>query len=78
MSLSNKLKSPPAYDLYAPLSISGSDAGSYYLDLKNGSGACGPGAPPDTPDATFVMKDKDFHAMFAGEREKKIRKRFER
>ena len=46
---------------------SGSDAGNYFLDLKNGSGACGPGTPPQgDADVTFTLKDNDFHDMFDG------------
>ena len=44
----------------------GSDAGKWYVDLKNGSGACGTGAAPSEPDVTFVMKDNNFQKMFAG------------
>lgn len=43
-----------------------SDAGKWYVDLKNGSGACGTGAAPSEPDVTFVMKDNNFQKMFAG------------
>merc|ERR1712045_121986 len=43
-----------------------SDAGKWYVDLKNGSGACGTGAAPSEPDVTFRMKDNDFQKMFAG------------
>jgi len=43
-----------------------SEAGQWYVDLKNGSGACGTGNAPSEPDVTFTMKDKDFQKMFAG------------
>jgi len=56
-----KMKAVYAFD------ISGNEAGQWYVDLKNGSGACGTGsAPSGTPDVTFRMKDKDFQKMFAG------------
>lgn len=55
-----KMKAVYAFD------ISGSDAGKWYVDLKNGSGACGTGAAPSEPDVTFVMKDNNFQKMFAG------------
>merc|ERR1719273_1464050 len=42
------------------------EAGKWYLDLKNGAGACGEGEAPSKPDVTFVMKDNDFHKMFTG------------
>ena len=46
--------------------FSGNEAGQWYVDLKNGSGACGSGSAPSSPDVTFRMKDKDFQKMFAG------------
>merc|ERR1712062_867325 len=55
-----KMKAVYAFD------ISGSDAGKWYVDLKNGSGACGTGAAPSEPDVTFVMRDNNFQKMFAG------------
>jgi len=55
-----KMKAVYAFD------ISGSDAGKWYVDLKNGAGACGTGDAPSAPDVTFRMKDNDFQKMFAG------------
>ena len=46
--------------------ILGNETGKWYLDLKNGSGACGAGAAPSSPDVTMRMKDNDFHKMFSG------------
>ncbi|KAG0723646.1 Hydroxysteroid dehydrogenase-like protein 2 [Chionoecetes opilio] len=46
--------------------VSGDEAGKWYIDLKNGSGACGKGDPPTTADATFVMNANNFTKMFAG------------
>ena len=43
------------------------DEGSeWYLDLKNGSGACGQGASPVPADANFKMSSVNFGKMFAG------------
>ncbi len=47
-------------------SFVGQETGKWYLDLKSGSGSCGKGDAPATPDVTFVMKDNDFHKMFSG------------
>jgi len=38
----------------------------WYLDLKNGSGACGQGASPVTGDAHFAMSSANFQKMFSG------------
>ncbi|XP_011191636.2 hydroxysteroid dehydrogenase-like protein 2 [Zeugodacus cucurbitae] len=46
--------------------IIGSEDGVWYLDLKNGEGACGKGVPNSAPDATFTMKTENFFDMFAG------------
>lgn len=46
--------------------LTGNDAGKWYLDLKNGSGACGRGDPPSTADATFAMSSENFFKMFTG------------
>lgn len=46
--------------------VSGDQAGKWYIDLKNGSGACGQGDPPTTADATFVMDGNNFFKMFSG------------
>ena len=49
------------------INISGSDTGSWFIDLKNGSGSVGSGDPSSGPaDVTFTLKDSDFLAMFQG------------
>ncbi|XP_043221863.1 hydroxysteroid dehydrogenase-like protein 2 [Amphibalanus amphitrite] len=45
--------------------VTGSDAGQWFLDLKNGSGSCGRG-PATSPDSTFKMSSDDFLKMFSG------------
>ncbi len=43
------------------------DAGKWYIDLKNGSGAVGSGDPSSgAADVTFTLKDADFVDMFSG------------
>ena len=44
----------------------GNESGKWFLDLKNGQGACGKGDAPSSADCTFVMKDDHFQQMFAG------------
>ena len=39
----------------------------WYLDLKNGSGACGKGSPASEADATLSMTSNNFQKMFAGQ-----------
>lgn len=46
--------------------ISGAEQGTWFLDLKNGSGSCGAGTPPAVPDATLTMNSKNFFDMFSG------------
>lgn len=46
--------------------ISGAEQGTWFLDLKNGSGSCGAGTPPAAPDATLTMNSKNFFDMFSG------------
>ncbi|ALC45964.1 CG5590 [Drosophila busckii] len=46
--------------------ISGDEQGTWFLDLKNGTGACGTGAPPAAADATLTMKSDHFFDMFSG------------
>ncbi|KAK8383121.1 hypothetical protein O3P69_011562 [Scylla paramamosain] len=58
--LVDKTKAVFAFD------VSGDEPGKWYIDLKNGSGACGQGDPPATPDATFVMNSNNFFKMFSG------------
>jgi len=38
----------------------------YYLDLKNGAGACGEGKPEADIDATLTMTSTNFQKMFSG------------
>ena len=44
----------------------GNESGKWFLDLKNGNGACGKGEASTPADSTFVMKDEHFQQMFAG------------
>ncbi|XP_034662724.1 hydroxysteroid dehydrogenase-like protein 2 [Drosophila subobscura] len=46
--------------------ISGAEEGIWYLDLKNGTGSCGSGTPPTTPDSTLTMNSNNFFDMFSG------------
>lgn len=46
--------------------ISGAEQGTWFLDLKNGAGACGTGNPPAAPDATLSMNANNFFDMFSG------------
>ena len=46
--------------------VKGEGEGSWYLDLKNGAGSAGKGAPSTPADATFIMDGKDFVKMFKG------------
>ncbi|EDV43876.1 uncharacterized protein Dana_GF16296 [Drosophila ananassae] len=46
--------------------ISGSEQGTWFLDLKNGTGSCGSGTPPSAPDATLSMNSNNFFDMFSG------------
>ncbi|EDX14676.1 hydroxysteroid dehydrogenase-like protein 2 [Drosophila simulans] len=46
--------------------ISGAEQGTWFLDLKNGSGSCGAGTPPAVPDATLTMNSNNFFDMFSG------------
>ncbi|XP_038060189.1 stomatin-like protein 1 [Patiria miniata] len=47
--------------------VTGSNGGTFFLDLKNGSGDAGSGEPPDTPDVTLTTTTFDLHAMFTGQ-----------
>jgi len=42
------------------------DNSEWYLDMKNGAGSCGHGAPANKADVTFTLKTADFSKMFAG------------
>ncbi|XP_075165285.1 hydroxysteroid dehydrogenase like 2 [Haematobia irritans] len=46
--------------------ITGDEKGTWFLDLKNGSGSCGQGSAPTKPDATLTMKSNNFVDMFEG------------
>ncbi|XP_005186558.1 hydroxysteroid dehydrogenase-like protein 2 [Musca domestica] len=46
--------------------ITGDEKGTWFLDLKNGSGSCGRGSAPVQPDAVLTMKSKNFTDMFEG------------
>nr|XP_041633454.1 hydroxysteroid dehydrogenase-like protein 2 [Drosophila kikkawai] len=46
--------------------ISGAEQGTWFLDLKNGSGSCGSGTPSAAPDATLSMNSENFFNMFSG------------
>ena len=46
--------------------ITGDEKGTWFLDLKNGSGSCGAGNAPTQPDAVLTMKSNNFSDMFAG------------
>lgn len=46
--------------------ITGDEKGTWFLDLKNGSGSCGAGNAPSQPDAVLTMKSNNFTDMFAG------------
>ncbi|XP_052858537.1 hydroxysteroid dehydrogenase-like protein 2 [Drosophila gunungcola] len=46
--------------------ITGAEQGTWFLDLKNGSGSCGSGTPPAAPDATLSMNSNNFFDMFSG------------
>lgn len=41
------------------------DDGMWHIDLKNGGGSAGQGAP-DSPDVTMTLSKEDFQRMFAG------------
>lgn len=47
-------------------SLTGEEAGKWFVDLRAGSGKCGPGDAPDKPDAILTMDSKNFFDMFAG------------
>lgn len=46
--------------------ITGEEEGVWFLDLKNGNGSCGNGAPSAKPDAVLTMKSQNFVDLFAG------------
>ena len=44
----------------------GDEEGTWYLDLKNGSGSVGKQEPNYPVDTTLTMDSKNFFAMFSG------------
>lgn len=46
--------------------VNGAEKGTWFLDLKNGSGRCGHGDSGNEPDATLTMDSKNFFYMFTG------------
>ena len=48
------------------LAVVGVEAGTWFLDLKNGNGATGKGESSHIPDATLTMDSKHFFEMFTG------------
>lgn len=47
--------------------VSGEEAGTWFMDLKNAPGKVGKGKPDFTPDATLTMDSKDFFNMLSGQ-----------
>lgn len=46
--------------------VKGDEAGTWFLDLKSGSGKCGKGEGSAPADATLTMDSKNFFDMFSG------------
>ncbi|OXU21798.1 hypothetical protein TSAR_012186 [Trichomalopsis sarcophagae] len=46
--------------------VKGEEAGTWFLDLKNGKGSTGKGEPSQPADATLTMDSTNFFAMFSG------------
>lgn len=46
--------------------VKGDEAGTWFLNLKEGKGNCGKGDGGVTPEATLTMNSKDFFDMFSG------------
>jgi NAD(P)-dependent dehydrogenase (short-subunit alcohol dehydrogenase family)/putative sterol carrier protein len=46
--------------------VKGLDEGSYYLDMKSGSGTIGKGAAPNKSDVTISVSGEDFLKLFEG------------
>ncbi|KAH0947275.1 hypothetical protein HN011_011471 [Eciton burchellii] len=46
--------------------VKGNEAGTWYIDLKNGKGAIGKGEPSQPADAILTMDSNNFFAMFSG------------
>jgi len=47
--------------------VTGAEAGTWFIDLKNAPGKAGQGKPEFTPDATLKMDSKDFFSMMTGQ-----------
>eukprot|EP00112_Aurelia_sp_Birch-Aquarium-sp1_P006539 Seg172.13 transcript_id=Seg172.13/GoldUCD/mRNA.D3Y31 product="Hydroxysteroid dehydrogenase-like protein 2" protein_id=Seg172.13/GoldUCD/D3Y31 len=47
--------------------LSGAEAGDWYLDLKNGAGSTGSGTAPEGSNVTMELTSEDFSKMFKGE-----------
>lgn len=47
--------------------VTGDDAGTWFIDLKNAPGKAGKGKPDFVPDATLTMDSADFFSMFSGQ-----------
>lgn len=47
-------------------SLTGEEAGKWYIDMRSGTGKCGQGEAPDTVDAVLTMDSKNFFDMFSG------------
>lgn len=46
--------------------LTGSEEGTWYMDLKNGGGSLGEGPAPEDPGCTMTMDSADFVKMFTG------------
>ena len=49
------------------LTLSGTEAGTWFVDLKNGCGSLGQGESPAPVQCTMTMSSDDFVSMFAGD-----------
>lgn len=47
-------------------SLTGEEAGKWYVDLRSGTGKCGQGEAPEKVDAVLTMDSKNFFDMFSG------------
>lgn len=46
--------------------VTGNEAGDWFVDLREGKGACGKGECPGKADAILTMDSKNFFDMFSG------------
>jgi putative sterol carrier protein len=58
--------------IYVFIYYLGNEAGTWYIDLKNGKGAIGKGEPSQPADAILTMDSNNFFAMFSGKKISKI------